>query len=540
MATQGVVRSVSTRNVKKLEKPRPLKQSLSVDSSRNSTSLDSLMVLVESLTQSISNSRYDENFKTNISTLNNLLKAKGNQLESVYKDQLDRAFVLFRNATRDDQLDFESRRSVLELIELRASNWLGSDALQNYYNSKMQSDLEILSREQRVTPSLSPGDILKTSGKFTKPTKIPGKNYCKDELVIRNSDSGKVMGIKGRRVHMIEELSETIISFQRVNPGKKERLVQIIGPNEEKILHARHLIEDTIRNNASPVRDSCEREKMGGSTSSLNSSASDESNRISFPVRGSRALLHSMSTPDASIGEYKYSVTVGNDTIKITGTNHDLVRNAKLVLDEHFSRENYQNFIPDCYTHYEEDVFLNNSTCNYSPVYKRLGVMEPVNGGVGGPATAITSISSSGESDDTTCISTVEGDFDGSYGIVEQPAINNHPVLTRGVSESFQDNSDYSLKKKYQYSVEFLMNCLELPDSKKQPKDWERISKEHPAIVKQVANHFLLPTPASPPLQYHYSPTHSHPQRINNNTANENSNLVYSFSSAWNMDQILT
>lgn len=27
------------------------------------------------------------------------------------------------------------------------------------------------------------------------------------------------MGIKGRRVHMIEELSETIISFQR---GKKE------------------------------------------------------------------------------------------------------------------------------------------------------------------------------------------------------------------------------------------------------------------------------------------------------------------------------
>lgn len=27
-----------------------------------------------------------------------------------------------------------------------------------------------------------------------------------------------VMGIKGRRVHMIEELSETIISFQRGNP----------------------------------------------------------------------------------------------------------------------------------------------------------------------------------------------------------------------------------------------------------------------------------------------------------------------------------
>lgn len=30
------------------------------------------------------------------------------------------------------------------------------------------------------------------------------------------------MGIKGRRVHMIEELSETIISFQR---GKTKQLV---------------------------------------------------------------------------------------------------------------------------------------------------------------------------------------------------------------------------------------------------------------------------------------------------------------------------
>ncbi|XP_039280908.1 eukaryotic translation initiation factor 4E-binding protein Mextli isoform X3 [Nilaparvata lugens] len=487
MATQGIVRSASTRNVKKLEKPRPLKQSLSVDS---------LMLLVETLTQSISISSYDENFKTNISTLNNLLKAKGNQLESVYKDQLDRAFVLFRNATRDDQLDFESRRCVLELIELRASGWQGSDALQNYYNSKMQSDFELLaSRDQRVTPSLAPGDILKNSGKFLKPTKIPGKNYCKDELVIRNSDSGKVMGIKGRRVHMIEELSETIISFQRVNPGKKERLVQIIGPNEEKILHARHLIEDTIRNNASPVRDSCEREKMGGSTSSLNSSASDESNRIPFTVRGSRALLHSLSTPDASIGEYKYSVTVGNDTIKITGTNHELVRNAKLVLDEYFSRENFQNYTPDCYTHYEEDVFVNNNNNigNY-PVYKRLGMMEPSNGGGTvppiPPIPPIPSLSSSGESDDTTCISTVAGDFVTYMGPETAPVSSfTHPVVTRRVSETLTEKTD-SAKKRYKYSVEFLMSLLDLPASSKPPKDWDRISKEHPAIVKQDDSHF--------------------------------------------------
>lgn len=39
--------------------------------------------------------------------------------------------------------------------------------------------------------SLAPGEIVKNSGKFSKPTKIPGKNYSKDEIVIRNSDSGK-------------------------------------------------------------------------------------------------------------------------------------------------------------------------------------------------------------------------------------------------------------------------------------------------------------------------------------------------------------
>lgn len=38
---------------------------------------------------------------------------------------------------------------------------------------------------------LAPGEIVRNSGKFAKPTRIPGKNYCKDEIVIRNADSGK-------------------------------------------------------------------------------------------------------------------------------------------------------------------------------------------------------------------------------------------------------------------------------------------------------------------------------------------------------------
>ena len=81
-----------------------------------------------------------------------------------------------------------------------------------------------------------PGEVVGSSGKFSQPTKIPGKNYFKvrrlptrelvatsisisvsqDEVVIRNADSGKVMGLKGRRVHMIEQLTETVVSFQRL------------------------------------------------------------------------------------------------------------------------------------------------------------------------------------------------------------------------------------------------------------------------------------------------------------------------------------
>jgi hypothetical protein len=42
-----------------------------------------------------------------------------------------------------------------------------------------------------ISATLAPGEVVKNSGKFAKPTKIPGKNYSKDEIIIRNSDSGK-------------------------------------------------------------------------------------------------------------------------------------------------------------------------------------------------------------------------------------------------------------------------------------------------------------------------------------------------------------
>uniref|UniRef100_A0A1B6C226 K Homology domain-containing protein n=2 Tax=Clastoptera arizonana TaxID=38151 RepID=A0A1B6C226_9HEMI len=306
MSVTGIQRSSSTRSVKKLEKPRPLKISgiqtriSSIETSPHLpiSSWDDIMQIVDTVSQSIANQNFDGALHYNIVNMNSHLKIHGQQLESVYKDQLDRAFVIFRNGCGKERLNFISRVLLLELIELRANQWYPCDQTQSYYQMKMATpDVEPLpttpdalssgvglinltATSPTNTTVLNIGEVLKPSGKYPRPTKVPGKNYCKDEVVIRNSDSGKVMGIKGRRVHLIEELSETIISFQRVNPGAKERLVQITGPSEEKITHARQLIKDTIVRNASPVREIVENERMGGSSSSLNSSASDESNRL--------------------------------------------------------------------------------------------------------------------------------------------------------------------------------------------------------------------------------------------------------------------
>ncbi|XP_011191487.1 eukaryotic translation initiation factor 4E-binding protein Mextli isoform X2 [Zeugodacus cucurbitae] len=419
------------RTVKNVEAPRPLK-------SQSRSSLKNNYMLIEELIQLIENVALTLQSGINntepMAALVQNLRIHGPQLETVSKDTLDRAFVVFRNASQDERLNIMTRLNLLELIELRAKGW-EDNGFNSYYKTKQATNIDLpdghidptqsgflstsptfggagaaaaaaiaaVGSAQQTQLLLAPGEVIRNSGKFLKPTKIPGKTYCKDEVVIRNADSGKVMGIKGRRVHMIEELSETIISFQRVNPGAKERLVQITGPTEEKINYAKQLIEDTIRRNASPVRldPAMGSGHAGGSCSSLASSNSDDAvtprtpgasgagnsslaNRLSFnsaqnfmtasaaaaaaqqqqvmnmmgavvgststPTAAAAAaaagkvlrpnqqmLLHSFSTNDASLGEYKYTVNVGQHLIKITGDCCDLVRVAKLVLDDYFS-----------------------------------------------------------------------------------------------------------------------------------------------------------------------------------------------------------
>lgn len=47
-----------------------------------------------------------------------------------------RYFVVFRNGSQDERLDKKTRLHLLELIELRAKHWQGSDYMSQYYRHR--------------------------------------------------------------------------------------------------------------------------------------------------------------------------------------------------------------------------------------------------------------------------------------------------------------------------------------------------------------------------------------------------------------------
>ena len=96
-----------------------------------------------------------------------------------------------------------------------------------------------------------------------------------------------------------------MFTFQ-VEAGAKERIVQIIGPDEGQINVAKGLIGETIQRNQTPEIEEEE----------------DNNNESDFKLGGN----------------YSYTVDVGDDSIKILSGNAELVRVAKIVLDEYFAK----------------------------------------------------------------------------------------------------------------------------------------------------------------------------------------------------------
>lgn len=83
-------------------------------------------------------------------------------------------------------------------------------------------------------------------------------------------------------------------------------------------------MEQTIQRNSSPVRE-LEPNACGASL-------------IQETAQRRESLLL-----DAALDEYQYSVVVGDYTLKITGSNLELVQSAKLVLDEFFANVSSNN-----------------------------------------------------------------------------------------------------------------------------------------------------------------------------------------------------
>ena len=107
----------------------------------------------------------------------------------------------------------------------------------------------------------------------------------------------------------------TSLCFISVAQGSSDRLVQITGSVSSNVAHAKHLMEDTIRRNQSPLPD--------------------------FMVDTPAADPKIMSGGDNN-NEYKFTVKVGEDILKITSSNLSLVKSAKIVLDDYFSNRSQQ------------------------------------------------------------------------------------------------------------------------------------------------------------------------------------------------------
>jgi len=352
LSTPGVLTQLSGggKVLRRPNRPGSLKISqqanlnrLSSMSSMDMNNLEEMVVTMENICRHLVNKNYSLVVMSALQGLCNSLHLYGVQLDTLYKDQLDKLMVVFRTTCRDEDLDLVSRVQILHIIELRAAGWNTNDNMVAYYKQKLShlDKMRDLPQVQTAPVSLNanapdftpysgslsslllPGEVVGSSGKFSQPTRIPGKNYFKDEVVIRNADSGKVMGLKGRRVHMIEQLTETVVSFQRVVPGARERLVQITGPGHDNIVQAKLLIEETIRRNQSPIpRD----DMMASPSDSLGSCEGD--------TRRNTLIADREAVP---LTEYKYTVNIADECIRITGASLDLVRTAKLVLEEYFS-----------------------------------------------------------------------------------------------------------------------------------------------------------------------------------------------------------
>ena len=138
---------------------------LSSMSSVEMSNLEDVVVTMENICRHLVNRNYSLVVISALHGLCNSLHLHGVQLDTLYKDQLDKLMVrldldcgwimnvlqvVFRTSSRDEELDLVSRVEILHIIELRAAGWNTNDNMVAYYKQKL-SHLDKMRDSPQVT-----------------------------------------------------------------------------------------------------------------------------------------------------------------------------------------------------------------------------------------------------------------------------------------------------------------------------------------------------------------------------------------------------
>ncbi|VDM54198.1 unnamed protein product [Angiostrongylus costaricensis] len=259
--------------------------------------LEQQLQLMNLINAMVKNGQFTSQLANVIFTLCAQLKISGINLEQTHRNELNKVFISLRQACcRDNgQLGTPCRLKIMELVELRAMHWRSNLAHSQYYLNRPEQKINIrcstlVSECKSATysatnasfylipasggwippvipsippnpfipqPLLAPEAVLMRQRSLKKVQSLlsgSNKTMLRHEMIIRNSDSGKIMGVKGRRVALVEQMTNTVISFQKVDPKSKERTLTITASSMEDIERAKDLIIETIKRNMSPIR----------------------------------------------------------------------------------------------------------------------------------------------------------------------------------------------------------------------------------------------------------------------------------------------
>jgi len=122
----------------KIEKPRPLR------TDPDKVRLREILRLVEETRKGLSTARNETNTRKTVQQLKESLRLNGAAMEKDHKDCLDLLEADLREAVDDPQLDLVIRICLLEIIELRLSNWISTPVMVNMYRQKLaEAQLDI-------------------------------------------------------------------------------------------------------------------------------------------------------------------------------------------------------------------------------------------------------------------------------------------------------------------------------------------------------------------------------------------------------------